>query len=81
MNKWKIIFLSVIGLAEVVLLAITIGYLVMGINTPDVLAGRNLGFTGCYILSLAYFLIFALVAAIGLICLLKWRKNNKKTQQ
>jgi len=81
MNKWKIIFLSIIGLAEIVLLAITIGYLIMGINTPDALAGRNLGFTGCYILSLTYFLIFALVAAIWLICFSKWRKNNKKTQQ
>ena len=77
MNKWKIGFLSVLGLADIVMLALTIGYFIMGVNTPDSLAGRDLGFTGCYILSLSYFLIFAVVSAIFLLCLFKWKRKNK----
>jgi hypothetical protein len=76
MNKWKVIFLSILGVAGVITLALTIGYLIMGINTPDSLAGRALGFTGCYILTLGYFLIFAVISAVFLICLLKWRKKQ-----
>ena len=77
MNKWKVIILSVLGIGVIVTLALTIGYLIMGINTPDALAGRALGFTGCYILALGYFLIFSVITALFLILLLKWiRKNN-----
>ena len=77
MNKWKVIILCVLGIGVIVTLALTIGYLIMGINTPDALAGRALGFTGCYILSLSYFLIFTVVSAIFLLCLFKWKRKNK----
>jgi hypothetical protein len=78
MNKWKVVLISLLGIAGVITLALTIGYLIMGINTPDALAGRALGFTGCYIITLGYFLIFAVDSAILILCLLKWKKKKQK---
>ena len=78
MSKFKKIFLAVLGLVDIFILVVTIGYLIMGIKTPDTIAGRDMIFTGGYILCLTYFLIFAVVTAVFLICFLRWRKENKK---
>ena len=50
MSKLKIVFLSTLGLIDVVLIMISIGYLIMGIKSPNSLGGRELSFTGNYML-------------------------------
>ena len=79
MSRWKIIFLGVLGVIDAIILAVTIGYLVMAIKTPDSLGGRNLFFTGSYILFACYFLVFAIITTIGIVCFLKWRNKKNKT--
>lgn len=81
MSKTKKIILSILGIADLIILVVTIGYLIMGIKTPDSLAGRELQFTGGYILCLTYFMVFAVITTVFLICLLRWKakgKNNEK---
>ena len=78
MSTFKKIFLIVLALVDVFALVETIGYLIMGINTPTSLAGRDLLFTGAYILTAVYFLVFVIVTIVFIICLVKWRKKKEQ---
>lgn len=78
MSKWKIIVLSILGVVDAVILAVTIGYLVMAIKTPDSLAGRDIFFTGSYILFICYLFVFVIITTIGVVCFVKWRNKAKK---
>ena len=78
MNKWKILFLTVLSIVDAAILAITVGYLVMAIKTPNSLAGRNVLFTGSYILFICYLLVFAILTTALVICYVKWKKKFKK---
>jgi dipeptide/tripeptide permease len=80
MNKWKITFLSVLGVVDAIILAISIGYLVMAIKTPDSLAGRDIFFTGSYLIFIGYLLVFALITTVLAVLLVKWRKKDSKKQ-
>ena len=81
MSTFKKIFLIVLALVDVFALVETIGYLIMGINTPTSLAGRNLFFTGAYILALVYFLLFVIITIIFIICLIKWKNKVRKKDE
>jgi len=78
MSKSKIIFLVIFSLIDLFILAISIGYLVMGIQTPDVIGGRPVFFTGSYILFLAYFLIFVILTTILIVLLVKNKRAKNK---
>ena len=77
MSKLKIVFLSTLGLIDVVLIMISIGYLIMGIKSPNSLGGRELSFTGNYMLFAVYALLVLIITTIFLIFLIKWLKNKK----
>ena len=78
MGKFKIIFLSVLGMLDIAILIITIGYLVIGIKTPNSLGGRNLQFTGSYILFFVYLIVFIAITIVFVILLIKWLNKAKK---
>ena len=76
MSMIKKIFLIVLALLDVFAIIETVGYFIMGIKTPTSLAGRELFFTGAFILAAVYFLLFVVVTIIFIVCLAKWRKKK-----
>ena len=77
MRKFKIFLLIVLGTIDLILLAVSIAYLIMGIQAPNSLGGREIFFTGSYLLFLVYFLIFIMVTILFIISIRKLKRNNK----
>lgn len=75
MSKFKKAFLIVIGVIDILLTIITIGYIKWGIEMPNTLAGRDMQFMGAYILAMTYFLFVAILTSVFIVCLVKWRKK------
>ena len=78
MNKIKIVSLIILFAVSAFLLFMTIGYLVVGLNTPTTLAGRDMQFMGAYILCITYAICFILCLTLSLVLLIMWRKKSKK---
>lgn len=76
---WKILLFSVIVIIDAYLLYGTIGYLILGIQTPKIVGVENTTFMGMYMMSITYFCIFAVVTAIAIVLGIKFfRKKSKK---
>ena len=60
MPVYKKIILIVLCIIDVYLLYSTIGYLVLGIQTPKILGGVPTTFMGMYMMSITFFCIFIL---------------------
>lgn len=78
MSVYKKGFLIGIGIIDLILLVVTIGYIKWGIEMPDTLAGRDMQFMGAYILAMTFFLFVAILTSIFVVCLIKWRRNGGK---
>ena len=56
-----------------------IGYLIWGINTPQIYGnGHNTSFMGMYLMSITYFVIFAIILTVELLYLIKYKKFKNK---
>ena len=78
MNKFKIIFLCALGIVDIFLIMISAGYLSMAIKAPNSLGGREVSFTGNYILFGVYCILIIAITTTFLICLIKWLKMRNK---
>lgn len=78
MNAYKKVILIALGVVDLILLAMTIGYIVWGIQMPNTLAGREMQFMGAYILAITMGALVLIISAIWLILFFRWRKNNGK---
>jgi len=78
MSVYKKVFLVSIGIIDLILIAMTIGYIMWGIEMPNTLAGREMQFMGAYILAITMGVFVAIFTAVFIICLVKWRKRRGK---
>ena len=77
MRVFKIVLLSVLSVIDAYLLYSTIGYLVLGINTPPIIGEKNTVFMGMYIMSITFFVLFALLTTIIIILAIKFYKKKR----
>lgn len=76
---WKIILFSLVCVLDAYLLYGTIGYLILGIQTPKIVGVENTTFMGMYMMSITYFCIFAVVSAVLIVVGIKFfGKKHKK---
>lgn len=78
MSIFKKIFLAILGFVDLVLLGKTIGYIIIGMQTPSSVSGREIQFMGAYILAISYFLAVIAVTLIFVLCLVIWKKKSNK---
>lgn len=76
MKIFKIISLSVLGIIDLYSLYATIGYLILGINTPKIIGEPSASFMGMYIMSITFFVVF-LLSSVMIILLIKFGRKRK----
>ena len=64
MKALKIVIFSALNLANLYCLYATIGYLILGINTPKILGDTPTAFMGMYIMSMTFGAIFLVLTAL-----------------
>lgn len=77
MKLFKKILFGIFCVVDLYFLYSTIGYLVLGIQTPNILGDRPTTFTGMYIMSLTFFLLTIVLTTILVVILVKYVKNKK----
>lgn len=75
MSAWKKGFLIAVGIVDIILTIIMIGYIKWGIEMPNTLAGKDIQFMGAYILAMIFFLFVTILTSVFIVCLIKWRKK------
>lgn len=75
MKIFKIISLVLISIVNCYCLYCTVGYLLLGINTPKLLGNSTTYFTGSYIMSIMYF-VFTIILTIITIFIIKSLKRK-----
>ena len=75
MSVYKKIILVILLIIDAYLLYATIGYLVLGIQTPKILGGVNTTFMGMYMMSMTFGVIFIVTT---LILVFLWIRFVKK---
>lgn len=78
MKYAKIIILSVLSLVDLYVLYSAIGYLVLGIKTPKIIGETNTTFTGMYIMSITFALIFICLTGVIIFLGVKFYKRKKQ---
>ncbi|MBE5738830.1 MAG: hypothetical protein E7354_03810 [Clostridiales bacterium] len=78
MRVFKKILFVIFSLVDIYLLYSWIGYLVLGTRHPKIYGVENTTFTGMYMMSITFFVLFAILTTILVICLVKYLKNRKK---
>ena len=77
MSVSKKIILSILLIIDAYLLYSTIGYLVIGIQTPKILGGVPTTFMGMYMMSMTFFGLLAVTTTILIFLWIRFRKKNK----
>ena len=77
MPVYKKIILAVLMLIDLYLLYSTIGYLVLGIQTPKILGGVPTTFMGMYIMSMTFFALFAVMTIVIVFLWIRFAKKSK----
>ena len=77
MSVYKKIILGVLLAIDAYLLYATIGYLVLGIQTPKILGGEPTTFMGMYMMSMTFFGLLAVTTTILIFLWIRFRKKNK----
>ncbi|MGN0961345.1 MAG: hypothetical protein ACI4PF_04010 [Christensenellales bacterium] len=78
MKAFRITMLVLLSLIDAYCLYATIGYLIIGIQTPKIIGNTTTVFTGMFIMS-GMFLLFTLIATTLIIIIaIKLRKKNKQ---
>jgi len=78
MQVFKKIIVAILCLIDSYFLYATIGYLVLGIQTPRILGGVPTTFMGMYMMSITFFCLFAVLTTIVIILTIKYFKNKNK---
>jgi hypothetical protein len=76
MSVFKKIILAVLVLVDTYFLYATIGYLVLGIQTPKILGGVQTTFMGMYMMSMTFFGLFAVLTAIIVFLWIRFAKKK-----
>lgn len=74
---FKKIAFGVLSLVDIYLLYSWIGYLVLGTKHPIIYGDINTNFMGMYIMSITFFILFALLTTLLIVCLVCHIKRNK----
>lgn len=77
MPVYKKIILIVLCVIDAYILYSTIGYLVLGIQTPKILGGVPTTFMGMYMMSITFFCIFAVLTTIIVFLWIRFKKKSK----
>ena len=77
MSVYKKIILAVLCVVDLYLLYSTIGYLIIGIQTPKILGGEPTTFMGMYMMSITFFVLFAILTTIIVFLWIRFVKNKK----
>lgn len=78
MKIFKKILFGVLSLVDIYLLYSWIGYLVLGTQHPVIYGESNTNFMGMYIMSITFFILFAVLTTLLIIWLVCYIKRNKK---
>ena len=77
MSLFKKILFYTLCVIDAYFLYATIGYLVLGIQSPKILGGKPTTFMGMYMMSITFFCLFAVATIIIVIFAVKYFKNRK----
>ena len=77
MSLFKKILIIVLSVIDAYLLYSTIGYLVLGIQTPKILGGKPTTFMGMYMMSITFFCLFSILTTIIIVLIVRQIKKNK----
>ena len=77
MAVYKKIILIVLSIIDAYFLYATIGYLVLGIQTPKILGGEPTTFMGMYMMSMTFFCLLAVLTTIIVVLWIRFKKNTK----
>ena len=77
MPVYKKIILGVILTIDAYFLYATIGYLILGIQTPKILGGVPTTFMGMYMMSITFFCLTAVTTTILVFLWIRFVKKNK----
>lgn len=69
---------AVLCVVDIYLTYSWIGYLVLGINHPTIYGTTNTNFMGMYIMSITFFVLFAILTTILLVWGIRYLKKRKR---
>jgi hypothetical protein len=75
---FKRIIFVLICILDCYLLYSTIGYLILGIQTPKILGGVPTTFMGMYMMSMTFFGLFAVLTTIIVFLWIRFRRNSNQ---
>lgn len=78
MSVSKKIILSILLIIDAYLLYSTIGYLVIGIQTPKILGGVPTTFMGMYMMSMTFFGLFAVLTTVIVFLWIRFKRNSNQ---
>ena len=78
MKVIKRILFWALALTDIYLLYAWVGYLVLGLDLPKLYGVENTTFTGMYMMSITFFVCFAVVTTILIISMVKYFRNRKR---
>lgn len=78
MKAFRITMLVLLSIIDTYCIYATIGYLILGIQTPKIIGNTTTTFTGMYIMATTFF-FFTLIATLFIIIIsIKLRKSKSK---
>lgn len=77
MSVFKKIMFVLLCVIDAYFLYATVGYLVLGIQSPKILGGKPTTFMGMYMMSITFFCLFAIATALIIFFAIKYFKNRK----
>lgn len=81
MKKFKIILVSLLSVVDLYFLYSTIGYLILGIQTPKILGDRQTTFMGMYMMSITFGVLFVLLTITIIILCIKFFKSKQDKKE
>ena len=76
MKIFKIVVISLLGLLDLYSLYAWIGYLVLGIQTPDIIGTPATTFMGMYLMSITFFAIWVVVSIVIIVLCMKFYRKK-----
>lgn len=79
MRVFRIIMLSLLSIVDAYSIYATIGYIILGIQTPKLIGNTTTIFTGMYIMALTFFAVVILSTTI-IVVIARKLKNTPKSK-
>jgi len=77
MKIFRIVILSILSIVDLYSLYAIIGYILWGLDTPKLVGNPGTIFTGMYIMSITFGLIFIVATILIVIISIRLRKSKK----